>query len=288
MWFSMGFPAPSPPARPALFLRLPSWLWSGAAALLCLPAVAQAAPRGQVSGVAEVSRRPRNSIELSLSPYRPAVSHTPEVEAARSLIFDAGHNWLGRHPLQYGLLYGRYLSQRCGLLGVYGRASYWTQQAPARLCMDGNDVVPCTVTTVFSSSIGADGTSLNVVPVGVGALWRIDQLREALDWPLTFALKVGIDYHFWWASVGDSIEKLSDGARARGGNWGLSGAAQVAFALDSLKKRHPRYGSKRGGMPAYLYAEYRLTWAPGLLQPGPRIDLSDCSGFALGLALELP
>lgn len=283
----MGSPAP-PPARPALFLTLAGWLWSGAAALLCLTTAAQAAPQAQVSGVAEVSRRPRNSIELSLSPYRPEISHAPELQAARALIFDGGHNWLGRHPLQYGMLYGRYLSQRYGLLGVYGRAAYWTQQAPARLCTDGNNGVPCTAQTVLGSVDGADSTSLNVVPVGVGALWRIDQLRTALDWPLTFAIKVGVDYHFWWATVGNSTEQLSDGARARGGNWGVSGALQAALALDGLKKRHPRYGSKRGGMPTYLYAEYRLTWAPGLLQPGPRIDLSDYSGFALGLALELP
>ena len=183
--------------------------------------------------------------------------------------------------------YGRYLFDRQGLLGVYLGAGFWHQSGAARLCLDGDgEVVACTPETFPSSQRGNDKAQLTVVPVGVGVIYRADQLRRANLLPLTFAAQAGVDYHLYWAAIGSSRSTLADGSPARGGVFGISAALQAAFGLDGLRRGAPAYGSRFAQPALYLFAEARLTYAPGLLQAGRRLDFTDLGQLALGVAVE--
>lgn len=254
------------------------------AAWLCATPFAQAAPPPE-----EVL--PVYGVEIRVAPWRPVLSNDAQVNAVRNEVFRDTGNWLHSHPLQYGIEFDYYLLTNVGLLGVYGRAGFWRESANSRLCYatDNVTVVQCTSTTILNSSVGADSTAINIIPLSAGAVYRYDMLRRNLDIPLLLSAKLGFDYFLWWSTLGDSASRLGgpDGPIARGGTIGLSVAVQVAFPLDALKSAPPQYGTREAKQNNYIFLEYALGYAPGLFQKQPRFDMTDLTVLTIGLSIDM-
>ena len=251
------------------------------AGLLCPPAA--------LADVQEVL--PVYGVEVRVAPYRPVFSTDAKVEAVRNEVFRDGGNWFRGRPLQFGIEFDVYPWNEVGLLGFYGRVGFWRQSERSRIChaADGETIVQCDATTIFSSAVGEDDTAINIVPFSLGAIYRYDMLRRNSEVPLLLSAKFGFDYSLWWSTLGDSASRLGnpDGPIARGGTLGMTAAVQVAYPLDALKATPPVYGTREAKQNNYIFLEYSVGYAPGLFQKQPRFDMSDYTLVTIGLSIDM-
>lgn len=230
---------------------------------------------------------PNYGIEVRLGPYRPVLSADPAVSAVRNVVFQDTRSWYKAHPLLFSVEFDYYPWTDFGLLGFYARGGFWRQSAKARLCRDtSNVIVQCNATTILTSSVGVDDTSINLIPASLGVVYRYDLLRRNFDLPLLFSAKGGFDYNVWWSSLGDGPAQIN-GKDAQGGTLGVSGAIQVAVALDALRDTAPQYGTREAKQNNYFFVEYSVAYAPGLFQKRPRLDFTDTTLLTLGLSIDM-
>ena len=229
---------------------------------------------------------PRWGTEIRLGPYRPTVSADPRVQGVYKAVYDvADKSMFRRHPMLLGFEVDWYPLQTFGLFGLYGRASYWRVEAAARQCRNGDKIIECTYDTLGTSVTGTDTTSLSVAPVGLGIVYRYDLLRRAYDLPLLLNAKAGLDYHIWWASVGESTSMIR-GKPAKGGVLGWSASVGASLGLSAFTGRTPRYGMESSAQNNYLFVECGFVHGKSLMGRKPRLDLSTNLLVIAGIAID--
>ena len=163
-----------------------------------------------------------------------------------------------------------------GSLGAFGLVSYG-YLAGKGILADGT-----------SSS---DDSTLSLVPVVAGVVYRFDVLAERYNVPLVLALKGGLNYTLWW--VRDGTEDLSDyqaeagdEAPGQGGTAGLYGAVALHLLLDFFEPHTAKvFDNDLGVNHSYLFVEYATHWVDDFGSKDS-FDLSD-DGFVFGLAFEM-
>ena len=100
---------------------------------------------------------------------------------------------------------------------------------------------------------------LNVIPIALLLVLRIDALADLLNVPLVPYAKVGLDWDVWWVLGGGGTE-LVDGKKANGGTVGWQVTAGLAFRLDQFDPMSARtFDNEVGVNHSYVFAE--LVWA---------------------------
>jgi len=138
----------------------------------------------------------------------------------------------------------------------------------------------------------ADESTLSLVPVVAGVVYRFDVMAVRYNVPLVLALKGGLNYTLWW--VRDGTEDLSDyqddeegdEAPGQGGTAGLYGAVALHLLLDFFEPHTAKvFDNDLGVNHSYLFVEYAVHWVDDF-GSSDSFDLSD-DGFVFGLAFEM-
>lgn len=235
---------------------------------------------------------PHWSIEIRTGPLRPRASRNTGARDYYRLIFEQSgrdKSLFENRPLLSQLEGAWYPFYAYGVLGIYGRIGTWKATGAPRICQSTSSAqVGCTQSTVFNSQPGNESTTLQVLPVGLGAVYRFDHLHRRFGVPLVFYAKLGLDYYWWWNRINGELSKriLPDGSEelGRGGTLGASAAAGISLALSWLEPGVAARGQKRGLYESYLFFEVNQLFADGLVAGGQRFDFSDTT-FQIGLAL---
>ncbi len=219
--------------------------------------------------------------EIRLGSYDPRIGNQAEQEFYE-LVFGK------ESPLLVALELDRYFMHVLGLVGVYARVGQWKIAGNARQCLDANgDVVDCTPDTVGGSVEAPDETTLSVVPVSLGAVYRFDLIKEELGIPLVPYGKLGLDYYFWWARAGGDISRATVNGESREGKGGTAGfhaALGLSFNLDWIEPHSTE--ERRMFRDSYLFAEWSYIKA-NQFGERERLDFSD-EQLSFGLALDFP
>lgn len=240
-----------------------------------------------VDGLARDYENPRYGVELKFGPFSPDISDNRLNRDYYEIIFQPSEtredSLFEYRPLMKTFEFDYYLDTQFGLLGILGSAGHWRIQGRARTCPAGvNDVcnenaAPDDPDSVFGKSeAGNSVTTLTIIPLTAGLLYRFDLLKRATPWfPLVPYGKAGLSYTFWTSSTGGSRAKSRDGETSgRGGNMGYFGTLGVGLNLDWIEPstaNRARYQSDIAD--SYLFIEANLFRADGF--DDARLDLSD-------------
>lgn len=125
---------------------------------------------------------------------------------------------------------------------------------------------------------------LNVLPMAVLAVIRVDVLSEHMGIPLVPYIKGGLSYHLWWSlNAGDTDD--------HGGTLGMQLRPGIMFQLDPLDETSARtFDNEVGVNDSYLFFELIIADADhfgkdGHLDFTPK-NIGNRATFVAGLALE--
>ena len=246
---------------------------------------------GDAAAMALTRDGPRWGVELQFGPYRPHISEQAENRALYRQIFASGKSksLFEHQPLMKTFEFEYYVDKTFGLIGVSGQIGHWSVSGSTLRCADASGAaVECSGTNLSTAVPGADKANLTVVPLGLGAVYRMDLLKRQWGIPVVLHARAGLDYHLWWASAGGKLSRRTEGTKkklGRGGTLGFSGAAGIALGLDWLEPKAATRGRNASGMAgSYLLAEATRFVADGFGDEG-RLDMSD-TVFFLGLAVD--
>jgi len=131
-----------------------------------------------------------------------------------------------------------------------------------------------------SSSSGNSPTTLTVVPIVVGLVYRFDVFNKKWGVPLIPYGKVAYDYFLWWISANDKRASFGSGKSASGGTGGFEVAPGIAFNLDWIDPRGGRQNAVF--LDSNVFVEYQVVRADGF---GDR-EKADMSGSQLMFGLS--
>jgi hypothetical protein len=231
-------------------------------------------------------KQPLWSLELRLGPHRPQLTTSPAAKAIENRVYwETDKSLFKGRPMQLGVEGDLYLYNQQGLGGLYGRVGYWSVSAKSRLCLDGaGEAIQCTSETIMDAGFGNDKAAINVMPLSLGLVYRADQLRRSTKVPVVFNFKAGLDYHVWWATLGDATTEYRD-EKARGGTLGYSLAAGISVALDAFSNA---MSAGRNDTRNFLFVEYNLVRGAALAgkNKANRLDFTDNRLIVAGLAID--
>lgn len=203
------------------------------------------------------------ALELRFSPYYPDIDDDP------SLSGRPFENAFGDNPRILMALEFDWQILRIPHLGTLGAGfgiGYLTM---------GRDV------RTVSGRTSGDSTSLEVIPMWTGAVFRVDTLWRRVGFPFIPYAKAGVALGYWRAGNSGGTAEV-DGFVGRGASWGTNLALGVMFALDFFDRGAGRNMDAATGINGtYLFFEgYSLalngiaqehalrvgttTWAAGL------------------------
>jgi hypothetical protein len=105
----------------------------------------------------------------------------------------------------------------------------------------------------------SDYTVLNVIPMALMLVVRVDILADKFNVPLVPYGKIGLNWYVWWILNGGEMESAA-GEGGSGGTFGWQGTVGLAFLLDVLDPMTARtFDNEVGVNHTYLFAE--LMWA---------------------------
>lgn len=139
-------------------------------------------------------------------------------------------------------------------------------------------------------TLSVDDTDLNVLPLRLSAVWRVDMLVRDYSVPLVPYLKLGLDYYLWWIKSAAGIATFRDPVtdqldEGRGGTWGWHTALGLQFLLDILAPRMARtLDASTGINHTYLFGEWLYAGVDDF-GSGTSLNLGD-SAFLFGIAFE--
>ncbi|MGO8998939.1 MAG: MXAN_2562 family outer membrane beta-barrel protein [Polyangiaceae bacterium] len=131
----------------------------------------------------------------------------------------------------------------------------------------------------------AESTTLEILPIYLVGVFRLDTLWRQLHVPLVPYAKAGLAYALWRASntVGTSV--APNGVVGEGHTWGTQLAAGLAFNIGVLDPTSVRQLDEATGINnTYLFAEYMVSTLDGIAQKDPLRVGSD--SFAFGVTFE--
>jgi hypothetical protein len=139
-------------------------------------------------------------------------------------------------------------------------------------------------TTGEDSGDSPDKTSLSIMPLRAGLVYRFDYLAHRFDIPFTLALKGGVDMYTWWVQAGDNLA-TANGKTGDGVTFGYHYAAGLHLLLDWFDE-HSADGLALdfGVINTYLFAEVQRAEVDGF-GDDKSIRLSD-THYSFGLAFE--
>jgi hypothetical protein len=230
-------------------------------------------------------------MELRFTPYKPKISQNATKQAFYDLMYGDSE------PVMTTFATHHYLWKGFGLLGVGASVGYWKTTGKTRLCSDADgNYIQCygqgLDAIAASSTEGNSNTQLMIIPLSLEVAYRIDYLNREWSVPLDFYAKLGIDYHFWWATtegeIATSTREEEDGTsntiNGSGGTPGLNGSVGVTLDLSFLEPMTATRARKNGIAASYLFFEWNWAQGDGFKQPN-RLDMSS-SGWTLGLGMD--
>lgn len=212
-----------------------------------------------------------SALELRFGLYNPSIDSefSGDVSPMKDVFGDDGA-WL------FGAEYDVQLWQGFGSVGLFASAA-WGYLEGKGIAPDGTDT--------------SDGTTLSLVPLVAGGVYRFDVLAKRYKIPFVLSAKLGLDYTLWWIRDGlEEITEYSDGnggtTPGYGGTFGLHWAVGLHLLLDFFEPHTAKvFDNEMGVNNSYLFAEYTGYWVDDF-GSSSSFDLSH-NGFVFGLAFEL-
>ncbi len=226
------------------------------------------------------SARPQFGFELRFGPWRPAIGNDAEREAYET-VYGNDSSLFKDRPLMKQLEVSWYPWDRFGVGGLFFRIGHWRASGRTRDCPEG---AGCEDGGLDGSVRGNEKTSLTVMPLTVGAVFKLDYFKERFYIPLVPYVKGGIDYFLWFNSAAGKTSVASDGSKGRGGTLGVNGSVGLALNLDWIEPGAAMSGRSGSGIAdTYLFIEYSMAYS-GFRSSG----LEMTENYALvGLAIDL-
>jgi hypothetical protein len=104
-----------------------------------------------------------------------------------------------------------------------------------------------------------DYTVLNVIPMALMFVVRVDVLADKFNVPLVPYGKIGLNWYVWWVLNGGEMESIG-GDEGSGGTFGWQATVGLALQLDVLDPMTARtFDNEVGVNHTYLFVE--LLWA---------------------------
>jgi hypothetical protein len=229
------------------------------------------------------------TVSLGAGPFRPRISGDAQNQRFFALMFEEGLKdaWSDNGPMLFAMTLERVLPAWLGPVGAAVSLGRWAVSGRARVCADadGNQVA-CDDDQGADrarSRAGNTATSLTVIPLRIGALWRIESLQRRFAVPVVPYARIGLDYDFWWARANGEVSKVGE-RRGKGATGGYHGGGGVRLALDWLDPGMVRApdATLQG---TYLYLE-ALAQKVNHFGSSRRLDFSDTI-YSMGLALDI-
>jgi hypothetical protein len=184
------------------------------------------------------------AFELKFGPYKPNVDDEPGLSTpVYENTFNNKSMFLTVIELDYQFWHPPGVS-----LGIGGSVGFMQAYAKSTLDAEGD-----------ASQDTSDYTVLNVIPMALMFVVRVDVLADKFNVPLVPYGKIGLNWYVWWILNGGEIESAT-GGEGSGGTFGWQGTVGLALELDVLDPMTARtFDNEVGVNHTYLFAE--LLWA---------------------------
>ncbi len=207
------------------------------------------------------------AFELRFGPYRPEVDS--EFGGARPFddTFGGDNRYLIGLEVDWQVL-------RVPHFGSFGPGFGWgyTKFSADALLADG------------SGDRSAQSTTLNIMPMYVVGVLRVDVLARETFVPLVPYAKAGFGYALWWSSDGDGTAHGEDGTIGRGASYGVQWALGGMLLLDIIDQTSAvEMDATTGVNNSYFFLEW---YRSQLGTSGDQMNVGT-STWMLGLALEI-
>lgn len=207
------------------------------------------------------------AFELRFGPYRPGIDEELGGATPYADTFGDDTRWLVGFEIDWQAL-------RIPMVGTLGPglgAGYTSMSARARLA-DG-------------SGRSAQETTLDILPLYVVGVLRLDVVTRETAVPLLPWAKLGLGYALWWTSDGTETSRDDAGRLGRGTSYGLQYALGVGLLLDDLDPDAAiQLDASTGVNNSYLFAEWYVSQLDGF--DGSRMQVGT-NTWMIGLALEI-
>jgi opacity protein-like surface antigen len=253
--------------------KIGAWLAAGGvgAALFGASASASADESGVLDTHRDHGMTAQNfAIEVRVALYQPQVDSDPQLRGATpyASTFGNGMHFEGAMEFDWQAL----RIPDVGTLGPGISLGYTNMNGTAQR-VDGG----------YPAS--SEGTTLEILPMYLVGVFRLDALWRQLHVPLVPYAKAGLGYALWRASntVGTSV--APNGVVGEGHTWGSQLAAGLAFNIGVFDPGSVRQLDEATGINnTYLFAEYMLSTLDGIAQKDPLRVGSD--SFVFGATFE--
>ena len=210
------------------------------------------------------------AVELRVALYQPQIDSDPALHGSTPFakVFGTGVGWEGAVEFDWQALHFGDL----GTLGPGFSAGYYNVSGQATVAATGAPT--------------SETTTLQIVPMYLVGVFRLDLLWRRAGIPLVPYAKAGIGYALWNASNSIQTSVSSSGVIGEGHTWGTQLAAGLAFNINVFDPTAARQMDEMTGINnTYVFAEYMLSTLDGIAQKDPLRVGSD--SFVFGLTLEL-
>jgi hypothetical protein len=209
------------------------------------------------------------ALELRFALYEPQVDSDPQLHgtAPFATSFKGQTGYEGAVELDWQALHIAHL----GSLGPGLSIGYYNISGSA---VDASSGAP-----------SAESTTLEILPIYVVGVFRLDVLWRELGVPIVPYAKAGLGYALWRASNTVGTSMSAQGVLGEGHTWGTQLAAGIAFNLGVFDPTSVKQLDELTGINGtYIFAEYMASTLDGIAQKDPlRVGSDD---FVFGLTLE--
>jgi hypothetical protein len=212
---------------------------------------------------------PQNAaFELRIGPYRPGVDQGVSGQPFEDTFGNDTRILLGMEVDWQAL--------RIPHFGSFGPGFGWgyTKFSADALLGDG------------SGERSAQSTSLEIMPMYVVGVLRVDVLARDTIVPLVPYAKVGLGYALWWVGDGDGTARAEDGTVGRGSSYGYHYALGLMLLLDIVDRAAAAQMDYASGINnSYLFFEWYGSQLDGF-GSGDQMQVGT-NTWTLGLAFEI-
>lgn len=137
-----------------------------------------------------------------------------------------------------------------------------------------------------SGERSAQTTSLEIMPMYVVGVLRVDVLARETVIPLVPYAKVGLGYALWWSGDGDGGADADDGTKGRGASYGYQWALGAMLLLDWMEPHGAsQLDAETGVNNSYLFIEWYNSQLDGF-GSGDQMQVGT-NTWMLGIAVEI-